>query len=109
MLSCVGLTLNLINMNRIERLKELIPKLKANKKIHPLKIESLEWELKYLESEKKQLSIYDVVSSFFIKEAKTLGIDADELYLSFYKNEIYLSKVDKDDYYFNLQDVRKVK
>ena len=47
-------------MGRIERLKDLIPKLKANKKIHPLKIESLEWELKYLESEKKQLSIYDV-------------------------------------------------
>lgn len=51
------------NMDRIERLKDLIPKLKANKKIQPLKIECLEWELKYLESEKKQLSICDVVSS----------------------------------------------
>lgn len=50
-------------MDRIERLKDLIPKLKANKKIQPLKIECLEWELKYLESEKKQLSICDVVSS----------------------------------------------
>lgn len=44
-------------MNRIDILKDLIPKLKVNKKIHPLKIESLEWELKYLESEKKQLTI----------------------------------------------------
>ena len=55
-------------MDRIERLKDLIPRLKANKKIHPLKIESLEWELKYLESEKKQLRIAVVVKSFTAEE-----------------------------------------
>jgi hypothetical protein len=36
---------------RIVDLKRLIPKLKANKKIHPLKIESLEWELRALVAE----------------------------------------------------------
>jgi hypothetical protein len=44
-------------MDRIERLKDLIPKLKANKKIQPLKIGALEWELRFLESERKQLAI----------------------------------------------------
>lgn len=55
-------------MNRIERLKDLIPKLKSNNKIHPLKIESLEWELKFLESEKKKLIITDVVASLPSKD-----------------------------------------
>ena len=60
-------------MDRIERLKDLIPKLKANKKIHLLKIESLEWELKFLESEKKQLTLTDVRKSLPTKEEINLA------------------------------------
>jgi hypothetical protein len=68
-------------MDRIERLKDLIPKLKANKKILPLKIESLEWELKFLESEKKQLTLTDVVVSeaeLVCKDCKGFGWIADK-------------------------------
>ena len=43
-------------MGRIERLKELIPKLKAIKRIHPLKKESLEWELKILGKREKAIN-----------------------------------------------------
>jgi len=37
---------------RIEKLEILIPKLKANKKILPLKLECMEWELRALKAEK---------------------------------------------------------
>tara|TARA_R110000823_G_scaffold290390_1_gene408678 strand:- start:1199 stop:1486 length:288 start_codon:yes stop_codon:yes gene_type:complete len=62
-------------MDRIERLKDLIPKLKANKKIHLLKIESLEWELKFLESEKKQLTLTDVSKSFTYRDITDVAED----------------------------------
>lgn len=37
---------------RIKKLEILIPKLKANKKILPLKLECMEWELRALKAEK---------------------------------------------------------
>ena len=67
-------------MDRIERLKDLIPKLKANKKIHLLKIESLEWELKFLESEKKQLTLTDVISSNGFKGKYVVSYGRSGLY-----------------------------
>ena len=90
-------------MDRIDKLKDLIPKLKANKKIQPLKIECLEWELKYLEGEKKQLSIYDVVSSFLDKEAISLNIKKEYLYLNLWDNELSLMAENTNDYYFSLR------
>lgn len=42
-------------MDRIDKLKQILPKLKNNNKINPLKIECLEWELKYLELKDKGL------------------------------------------------------
>jgi hypothetical protein len=39
--------------DRITTLETLIPKLKANKKILPMKIECLEWELRALKAESK--------------------------------------------------------
>ena len=38
---------------KIEQLERLIPRFKANKKIHPLKIKSMEWELRALKAEQK--------------------------------------------------------
>ena len=38
---------------RIEQLERITPKLKANKKFAPIKIEALEWELRALKSEQK--------------------------------------------------------
>ena len=40
------------NNDRIERLERLIPKLGANKRILPLKIECMEWELRALKAER---------------------------------------------------------
>lgn len=72
-------------MDRIERLKKLIPKLKDNKKIQPLKIESLEWELKFLESEKKQLTLTDVVNCVYVvTERDNYG---DQTFKGVFKNK----------------------
>ena len=38
---------------RTEKLERLIPKLKANKKILPLMVECMEWELRALKAEKQ--------------------------------------------------------
>lgn len=46
-------------MERIEKLEMLIPKLKNNNKINPLKIESMEWELRALKAE-QQLKILNM-------------------------------------------------
>ena len=52
---------------RIEKLERLIPKLKANKKILPLRIECLEWELRALKAEKqiKNIGVIGDVSECF--------------------------------------------
>lgn len=62
----------------------------------------------YLEEQKKQLSIHGVVSSFLKKESEVLGLEVNDLYLHLFNNELYLETEDKDSYYFNLIDVRKI-
>lgn len=53
-------------MERIERLESLIPKLKANKKINPLKTEAMEWELRALKAEQqlKNCNLKNVTNRF---------------------------------------------
>lgn len=43
----------MIMEKRIETLESLIPKLKANRKILPLKVECMEWELRALKAEQQ--------------------------------------------------------
>lgn len=45
--------------SRIEKLEVLIPKLSGNKKINPLRIEALEWELRALKAERKLKKLLD--------------------------------------------------
>ncbi len=95
-------------MDRIKRLKDLIPKLKSNNKIQPLKIESLEWELKYLESEKKQLSIYGVVARLlknYNSDILQVEIDNNTKEISVTKCEVSLDYY-ADYNYKHLEDLQ---
>jgi hypothetical protein len=53
---------------RIEKLEKLIPKLKANKKILPLKVECMEWEMRALKAEHqlKNHGVIGDVSGLFV-------------------------------------------
>lgn len=63
----------------------------------------------FKEAESKQLFLYGVVRSFLTKEAESLGIEVNDLYLHLFDDKLYLEKEDKESFYFELEDVREVK
>ena len=62
-------------MERIEKLEKFITKLKNNKKINPLKVEAMEWELRALKAEAqlKNCNLQNVSGSDYERYRKALG------------------------------------
>lgn len=68
-----------------------------------------EIEQVYKEELAEQLILPNVVRSLLNKEAKDIGFNVEDLYLSVCKNEVYLETENLDDYYFSLREVKVFK
>ena len=62
-----------------------------------------------LDDFKKQLNLGVVIRGLLGKEAKDIGCEVEDLYLSIYEDEIYLEVENEDDYYFSLREVKRFK
>lgn len=58
---------------------------------------------------KEQFSLYGVVSSFLDKEAESLGVKKEDLYINVCENEMSVMKEVDDDFYMFLETVKVIK